>query len=118
MINERGSAEREQTPEARVEALARQLAETINAGTVDGRERLRELAVGLLRDEVEVTEPLRSAAPQPEGRGGFNPFAIGIPFILMGSLLVFLFPPVGLLMFAAAALMLGWGVATTLLRRR
>jgi len=35
----------------------------------------------------------------------------------MGSVLVFLFPLVGLFMFAAAALMIAWGVGATLLTR-
>jgi hypothetical protein len=104
------------TPEARVEALVRELADTINAGNVEGRERLREVALGLLRDEVQLSEP-QPAAVSAAAAGTFNPFGIGIPLILMGSVLVFLFPPVGLLMFAAAAIMIAWGVGATLLRR-
>ncbi len=99
-----------------MEALAREIADTINAGQVEGRERLREVALGLLRDEVHVTEPL-PAVLQPPAVGTFNPFGIGIPLILMGGVLVFLFPPVGLLLFAAAGVMIAWGVGTTLLRR-
>lgn len=104
-------------PEVQVEALARELADTINAEQVDGRERLREVALSLLRDEVRLSEPLPAAAGASVATGAFNPFGIGIPLVLMGSVLVFLFPPVGLLMFAAAALMIAWGVGTTLLRR-
>ena len=104
-------------PEAAVEALARELADTINAGQVEGRERLREVALSLLRDEVRLSEPLPAAAPASATSGTFNPFAIGIPLILMGSVLIFLFPPVGLLMFAAAAVMVVWGVGATLLRQ-
>jgi len=100
-----------------VEALARELADTINAGQVEGRERLREVALGLLRDEVRLTEPAVLPTPAVAPPGSFNPFGIGIPLILMGSVLVFLFPPVGLLMFAAAAVMIAWGVGTTLLRQ-
>lgn len=103
-------------PEARVEALAREIADTINAGQVEGREQLRDVALSLLRDEVQLSEPLPASA-SPGVAGPFNPFGIGIPLLLMGGVLVFLFPPVGLLMFAAAALMIAWGVGTTLLRR-
>jgi hypothetical protein len=105
------------TPEAQVEALARELADTINAGQVEGRERLREVALSLLRDEVQLSEPAPTSAPVAAPPGSFNPFGIGIPLILMGSVLVFLFPPVGLLMFAAAAVMIAWGVGATLLRQ-
>ena len=100
-----------------MEALARELADTINAGQLEGRERLREVALSLLRDEVQLTEPVPASAPAVASPGSFNPFGIGIPLILMGSVLVFLFPPVGLLMFAAAGVMIAWGVGTTLLRR-
>jgi hypothetical protein len=117
VTDERESAGREQTPEARVEALARELADTINAGQVEGREQLREVAVGLLREEVQLNDPPPASASTRPATGTFNPFGIGIPLVLMGSVLVFLFPPVGLLMFAAAALMIAWGVGTTLLRQ-
>jgi|SRR5579862_1379770 len=103
--------------EERVIALAREIAETINAGTVEGRDVLREMAVGLVRDGVEVGEPAAPHDPLPSTTGTFNPFGIGIPLILMGGVLVFLFPPVGLLMFAAAAVMIAWGVVATLLTR-
>jgi hypothetical protein len=99
----------------RVETLACQIAETINAGEVESRERLRDAAINLLRDGVQLSEPRVQAASQPAG--SFNPFAIGIPFMLMGAVLVFLFPLVGLLMFAAAGLTIAWGVGTTLLTR-
>lgn len=100
-----------------MEALARELADTINAGHVEGREQLREVALGLLREEVRLSDPSPASASMPAAAGAFNPFGIGIPLVLMGSVLVFLFPPVGLLMFAAAAVMIAWGVGTTLLRQ-
>jgi len=108
---------RSPAPEERVIALAREIAETINAGTVEGRDVLREMAVGLVRDGVDVREPEPQTEQLPPSTGTFNPFGIGIPLILMGGVLVFLFPPVGLLMFAAAAVMIAWGVVATLLAR-
>ena len=117
MIDEREARERVQTPEARVEALARELADTINAGQVEGRERLREVALSVLRDEVPLSEVQAGPESVPVATGAFNPFGIGIPLVLMGSVLVFLFPPVGLLMFAAAAVMITWGIGATLLRQ-
>ena len=117
VTNEREAGGSDHTPEAEVEALARELADTINAGQVEGRERLREVALSLLRDEVRLGEPVPASAPAVAPPGSFNPFGIGIPLILMGSVLVFLFPPVGLLMFAAAAVMIAWGVGATLLRQ-
>jgi hypothetical protein len=78
------------------------------------RERLREMAVHLLRDEVEISQP--SEAPTVS-LGSTNPFAIGIPLVLVGGIMLILFPPVGLLLFAAAAVMMVWGVAAVMVRR-
>jgi hypothetical protein len=103
--------------EERVIALARELAETINAGAVDGRDVLREMAVSVVRDGVRIDEPTPSPGATVSSTGTFNPFGVGILLILMGGVLVFLFPLVGLLMFAAAAVMIAWGVGATLLAR-
>ena len=113
--SEQGARARQQ----RIEALARQIAETINAAPVEGREELREEVGELLRTEVREVDQPPSTQPAggPQPGGGFNPFGIGIPLILMGAVLVFLFPPVGLLLFAAATVMLVWGVGSTLLAR-
>jgi hypothetical protein len=115
VTDERAAEENDRAREARVEALAREIAETINAGQVEGREILRDVAINLLRDEVQPIEVPAAAAPAATGT--FNSFGIGIPLILMGGVMVFLFPPVGLLMFAVAAVMIAWGVVTTLLAR-
>jgi hypothetical protein len=112
---EQDSGGNDRARERRIIELARELAETINAGEVSDREVLREMAGNVLRDRVQITAPAVPAATPPAG--SFNAFGIGIPLILMGAVLVFLFPLVGLLMFAAAAVMLAWGVAMTLFAR-
>ena len=117
VTDEREAGENDHAREVRVATLVHEIAETINAGRVEGRELLRDIAVNLLRDEVQTTEPSPSA-PGSGPVGSFNSFGIGIPLILMGGVMVFLFPPVGLLMFALAAVMLAWGIGTTLLARR
>ena len=104
--------------EERVIALAREIAETINAGTIEGRDVLREMAVSLVRDGVQINdEPVPTPGAPAPSTATFNPFGIGIPLILMGAVLVFLFPLVGLLMFAAAAVMIAWGMGAILLAR-
>ncbi len=115
MSNER-DAENDREREVRVAIRVHEIAEIINAGEVEGRAGLRDIAISLLRDEVRATEPSVEAAVLPPA--SFNPFGIGIPLFLMGGVMVFLFPPVGLLMFGVAALMIAWGVGTTLLARR
>ena len=98
-----------------VEGQARDLARTISAAPAAQRERLRDMAVSLLRDEVETIQPVAAAPATSET---LNPFAIGIPLMLAGAVMLLMFPPVGLLLFAAAALMMFWGLAAVLLVRR
>ena len=100
----------------RVEGQARELVETINAGAMEYREQLRETAVLVLRDEVEIARPTTPGTAASSQ--SFNPFAFGIPLLLVGGVMVILFPPVGLLLFAAAAVMMAWGLAAILLTRR
>jgi hypothetical protein len=97
-----------------IEALVHDLARTISAAPAGERERLRDMAVHLLRDEVEISAPVAPSAPS----GTLNPFAIGIPLILAGGVMLVMFPPVGLLLFGAAGIMMVWGLATVLLVRR
>ena len=102
--------------EARVESLARALARRINSAPSERREQLREMVVHLVRDEVQIAPPAvdRTAAG---GGAAFNPFAIGIPLGLAGAVLSILFPPIGLMVFAAAGLMMAWGVLSVLFSR-
>ncbi len=111
------AGESEHSRARRVEALAREIADTINAGQIDAREGLRDIATDVLREAVRTDDigPANEAAAG--GPSHFNPFGIGIPLILMGSVMVFLFPPVGLFLFAVAAVVLAWGVAATLFAR-
>lgn len=110
-------SETERALEARITALARELAETINAAPLKGRAQLRDDAVSTLRAEVESTEHAETPPAASGTSGAFNPFGIGIPLVFMGALLVFLFPPVGLLCFALAALMVLWGLGAIVFAR-
>lgn len=96
-------------------ALAREIADTINAGPTEGRDILREMAINAVRDRVQIA--IASEPSSLSANGSFNPFAISIPLVFMGAILFFLFPPVGLVMFGTAALMVIWGVVSTLLAR-
>jgi len=98
-----------------IEGLAHDLARTISTAPAGQRERLREMAVHVLRDEVEIIEPAVLAAPS---RSASNPFGMGIPLLLVGFVMLVMFPPVGLLLCAAAALMMVWGVAAVFFVRR
>ena len=97
-----------------IEGLARDLARTISAAPAEQRERLRDMAVHLLRDEVEIIKEVEAA---PTAAGGVNPFAIGIPLLLAGSVTWILSPLITLLLFAAAAVMMIWGIAAVMFGR-
>jgi hypothetical protein len=103
--------------ELRVERLARQLAQVIDDGVGEEREQLREMAVHVLRDEggLLASEPSEEAARPSQAS---NPFAIAIPLGLVGGMMLILFPPVGLLLFAAAGMMMLWGLAAVAFSRR
>lgn len=73
------------------------------------------MAVRLLRDEVLIREHEVEA---PSSSSAFNPFGIAIPLSLMGFLMLILFPPVGLMLFGTAAVMMFWGLAAILFARR
>ncbi len=109
-------SENKHAPEAAVAALAHEIVELINTAPLEQREGLREDAVALLRNEVDMSGPPVEA--EMRAAATFNPFGIGIPLALMGTVLVFLFPPVGLLLFAIAGVVGAWGVGATLLARR
>lgn len=102
--------------EARVEAATRELVRIINGSAIERRKPLREAAIHLLRDQVEILDGLPVAVPAPAT--GFNPFGIGLPLLLGGGVLIFLFPPVGLMLFLASAVMMAWGAVVGLVKRR
>src|SRR5690348_5303879 len=82
--------------DARVEQLTRELAEAINDAQAGGRVEMRDYAIDVLRDSVdsEVADPPATAAA-PTAKAALNPFALGIPFLLIGVVLTFIFTPVG-----------------------
>jgi hypothetical protein len=68
---------------------------------------MRDYAIDVLRDSVvpSVEPPSPNAAPV--STGPLNPFAFGIPILLVGAVLTPLFPPLGLTL-------LGFGVVVCL----
>jgi len=106
--------------ERRVEELAREIVKTINeaedAGSPGVRSELKDFTIGLLNDALETAEIVR-----PEQTGSddvpFNPVGMAIPVFGAGAVLFFLFPPVGILLFGAAVVMIVWGVVASLVRR-
>jgi hypothetical protein len=81
--------------DARIAALARELASAINSSESAGREVMRDYAIDIVREGVAPAEQ-QPAPPTEEPAGPFNPFAFGIPILLVGGVLIPLFPPLGL----------------------
>jgi hypothetical protein len=101
----------------RVEDLARQLADVVNAGG-ESRQDLRDYAIGLLREETERDDATEAtpntkthAAPQ------FSPLAFAILVGLISLPLLLLFPPLGMGLFGMAVVMGIWGLVDILFRR-
>ncbi|MBI3767223.1 MAG: hypothetical protein HY271_01880 [Deltaproteobacteria bacterium] len=107
--------------EDRVEDLTRAIAQTINDADVPERPEIRaelkEFAISLLQESIQRPEPVAVAAVG-SGKTAFNPLAMGIPLFFAGGVLIFLFPPVGMMLFAASVVMVVWGFVTSMVTRR
>ena len=98
--------------------MARELAHLVNQAPAADREELRAYAVGIVREEVPGVEAVEVEGDEVGSPAGFNPLGMGIPVLLVGAFLVFLFPPVGVLLIAVAALLVIWGLLATLFSGR
>lgn len=121
VASESKKEEPSQDLEDRIESLSKELSGLINEAGTHGREELRDYAVSLIQGETETTlieEPHQEDESGEQGPG-FNPLALSIPFVLMGFILLLLFPPVGLFMLFFAVLMaVGGGLYTMFLKRK
>ena len=103
--------------DSRVEELTRELAEAINEAEAAGRVVMRDYAIDLLRDSVgtEVAPAPESAALAAEAPP-LNPFALGIPLLLIGVVLTFIFTPVGVGLFLLGIVTCAAGVVMAVFR--
>lgn len=88
----------------------------MNEAPATEREELRAYAVSLVREEIRGTEDVgESDGAEPRSpSAGFSPIGMAIPVVMVGAFLLFLFPPVGLLLFALAGFLVIWGIVATL----
>lgn len=101
--------------DSRVEQLARELAEAINQTGSGGRVVMRDFAIDVLRESVGSEVADMPAAPAGD-RTPLNPFAFGIPVLLIGVVLTFIFPPVGAALLGAGTLACLAGVVMAMYR--
>lgn len=106
--------------EPRIDELARALADAINREEASGRTDMRDRAIEVLRDTVE-TAPAGSAGEggeeeDAEAGRALNPFALGIPLLLVGPFLAFLFPPVGIILVLLGLVACAAGVGLAIVR--
>ena len=90
----------------------------VNSAGVEARQGLREYAIGLLKEETELTDAAR-APVDATNVPRFNPLAIALLLVLVSLplLLSVVFAPVGLGVLAVAALMGLWGLVAVVFRR-
>lgn len=103
--------------DSRVEELTRELAEAINKSQADGRVEMRDYAIDLLRDSIgsEVDPPTEEAGPRSQAQP-LNPFALGLPVLLIGVVLTFIFTPVGAALFLLGIVICTFGVVMAVFR--
>jgi len=96
-------------PRRSVERLARDLAAVINAADGNERDEMREYAVALIRDATEGNQHMPAPGHETAPATSFSPFALSLLLALGGAMLLFLLPPVGLVLFIGAGLAALWG---------
>jgi hypothetical protein len=116
--NKQEKEEHSRELEERIEDLTKELSGLINASDdeIKGREELRDYAISLLQGATETSTV--EEAPTTTNASSFNPFALAIPFLLIGFFLLLLFPPVGLFLIIGAVIMMIWGGLLALLFKK
>lgn len=102
--------------DARIEALARQLAAVINGAGAGQRQDLREYALGLIKEETEVIEAPQ-APTDKRSAADTNPLGMALLLGVMAVPMGILFFPVGLTMMAIALVLGVIGVVLSVIRR-
>jgi hypothetical protein len=103
--------------DARIAELVRELASAINESEGAGRVEAREYAIDVLREATESQALPDEGGKRSDGATGpLNPFALGIPLILVGLVLVPLFAPVGLALSLGGLAVCVGGMAVAVVR--
>jgi hypothetical protein len=97
-----------ETPDARVERLARELGDAIaDEQTTERRAELRDYAAELVREDTLV-EP--GATGTPSATQPMGPLAVATLLVLVGAVLLVVATPIGIVTLLLAAVAGAWGV--------
>ena len=110
------AADRQRELDAKVEQLARQIADVVNNAGIESRQDLREYAIGLLKEETERDDAPAAKSSQTHA-GQFSPLAFAILLGLVSLPVLLLFPPLGIGLFGVALVMGIWGLLDAIFRR-
>ena len=109
--------------EARLEALADEIASVVGDGASDDREALHDYAVSLVRDRMPVADEVGRGVSGAElhadpASGGQNVgIAYGFLILLVAPLLLLVFPPVGMMLLLTGVAMVLWGLVAGFVAR-
>ena len=109
------TADRQRELDARVEELARRIAEVVNNAGVESRQDLREYAIGLLKEETERDDAPAATSRQTHA-AQFSPLAFAILLGVVSLPVLLLFAPLGLGLFGVAVVMGIWGLIDAVFR--
>jgi hypothetical protein len=95
--------------EEEIERLAREVGQLIQSAEPETQEELREAASALMREEANaIREPGQLTRRRP-----MNPLAAGVGLLVVGAVLVFLIPPVGVTLAFCGLVGILWGAIIT-----
>ncbi|HWP58407.1 MAG TPA: hypothetical protein VNL14_10995 [Candidatus Acidoferrales bacterium] len=98
----------ERDAEQKIERLAGEIGQVIRSAEPERQAELKELAVTLVREEVEPLGSNEEAAGRAASRA-MNPLAAGLGLIVIGIGFSFVIPPVGLVLAIAGLVGVVWG---------
>jgi hypothetical protein len=105
------------THDADVERLAREFGEVVEHVPEGEREALRDYAVELLREESESARQKETDRTADERKTPLGAFGFVVLLLVAGGALLFVLPPVGIVLLLLALPVAGWGLLQMVLGR-
>ena len=99
--------------EQEIERLAREVGQLIRSAEPEAQEELREAASAVMREEASA---IREAG-QLTRRRPMNPLAAGLGLLVVGAVLAFVIPPVGVTLAFCGLVGILWGAIITWVKK-